>query len=117
MRKYRIGRLKGRFVVSIYDDTGRRTHRYRLDARDKSAAEQEAPGIVAALTKPAGKTVKELWDAFKVDREGRAIIATMAHTWKALEHRFAAKACDEISVDDCRATLAKDEKPGLKMAR
>ena len=58
MQEYRIGRLKGRFVVSTYDDTGNRTNRYRLNARNKSDAEREAPGVVAALANPAGKTVR-----------------------------------------------------------
>jgi hypothetical protein len=56
MQEYRIGRLKGRFVVNVFDDSGARTNRYRLNAGDKSTAEREARAIVAALTKPPGKT-------------------------------------------------------------
>jgi integrase len=114
MSEYRIGRLNGRFVVNIYDDAGNRTHRYRLDARDKGTAEREAPGIVAALTKPVGKTVKEIWNAFIADRDGRAIIATMVHTWKAIEHRFGALDGDAITVDDCRAHTSARRKAGIK---
>lgn len=80
---YRIGKLKGRFVVSIYDDAGKRINRYRLNARSAREAEREAPGIVAELTRPKGKSVTEIWDAFVADRQGRAIIGTMTHTWKA----------------------------------
>jgi integrase len=114
MSEYRIGRLNGRFVVNIYDDAGNRTHRYRLDARDKSAAERQAPGIVSALTKPIGKSVREIWDAFKADRDGRAIIATMVHTWKAIEHRFGTLDGDAITVEDCRAHTATRRKAGVK---
>ena len=43
MQEYRIGRLKGRFVVNVFDDSGARTNRYRLNAGDKSTAERAAP--------------------------------------------------------------------------
>ena len=114
MQEYRIGRLKGRFVVSTYDDAGNRTNRYRLNARNKSEAEREAPGVVAALANPVGKTVREIWDAFKVDRAGRAVIATMVHTWKALESRFGDMAGDAITVDDCRAHTSARRRAGIK---
>ena len=114
MQEYRIGRLKGRFVVNVFDDNGARTNRYRLNAGDKSTAEREARAIVAALTKPPGKTVREIWGAFLADREGRAIIATMVYTWKAIEPRFGDLAGDEITVDDCRAHTAARRKAGIK---
>jgi len=114
MQEYRIGRLKGRFVVSTYDDAGNRTNRYRLNARNKSEAEREAPGVVAALANPVGKTVREIWDAFKVDRAGRAVIATMVHTWKALESRFGDMAGDAITVENCRAHTVARRKAGIK---
>jgi len=114
MQEYRIGRLKGRFVVNVFDDSGARTNRYRLNAGDKSTAEREARAIVAALTKPPGKTVREIWGAFLADREGRAIIATMVYTWKAIEPRFGDLAGDEITVDDCRAHTAARRKAGIK---
>src|SRR5262249_44130237 len=114
MPKYRIGRLKGRFVLNVYDANGNRTNRYRLNARDKSSAEREAPGIIAALTRPTGKTVREIWNAFKIDREGRAIIATMKHTWKSIEPRFGDMPGDDITVDDCRAHTATRRKSGIK---
>jgi integrase len=112
--KYSIGRLKGRFVVNVYADCGKRTNRYRLNARDKGEAEREAPGVVAALTRPVGKSVREIWDAFTADRAGRAIIATMVHTWKALESRFGSMVGDEITVDDCRAHTMARRKVGIK---
>ena len=112
--KYSIGRLKGRFVVNVYADCGKRTNRYRLNARDKGEAEREAPGVVAALKRPVGKSVREIWDAFTADRAGRAIIATMVHTWKALESRFGSMVGDEITVDDCRAHTMARRKVGIK---
>lgn len=114
MPTYRIGKLKGRFVVNVYDDEGRRTHRYRLDAADKSGAEREAPGVFAALTRPRGSTVADLWVGFKDDRAGRAILTTMEHTWKAIGPRFGAMAADGISIEDCRAHTAARRAAGIK---
>jgi integrase len=114
MPTYRVGKLKGRFVVSVYDDRGIRTHRYRLDARNAGDAEREAPGVFAALTRPRGKSVKDLWDGFVADRAGRAILATMVHTWKALERRFGSMAGDCITVEDCRAHALARQKAGIK---
>jgi site-specific recombinase XerD len=113
VQEYRIGRLKGKFVVIWRDASGRR-RRYRLDARDARAAAIEAPGIVGTLTRPRGSRVAELWNGFVADRDGRAILSTMVHTWKALAERFGALAGDEITVEDCRAHTAARRRDGIK---
>src|SRR5262245_5587988 len=114
MPEYRVGRLGRRFVVSVYDAAGNRKNRYRLDARTAGEAEREAPGVIAALSLPTGKTVREIWNAFVADREGRAIIATMVHTWKAIEPIFGGMAGDAITVTNCRAHTAARRKAGIK---
>jgi integrase len=114
MPEYRVGRLGRRFVVSVYDAAGTRTNRYRLNARTAGEAEREAPGVVAALSRPTGKTVHEIWNAFVADREGRAIIATMVHTWKAIEPIFGGMAGDAITVANCRAHTAARRKASIK---
>jgi hypothetical protein len=78
MPSYRIGRLKGQFVI-VFEQDGKR-RRYRLRATDKSGAEHEAPGIYAELTRPTGTTVGELWNAYLADRADRAIVSNMPHT-------------------------------------
>lgn len=113
MPNYKIGKLKGRFVVSIYDDAGRRTHRYRLGGATKSEAEREAPGVVAELTRPKGRTVAALWDAYVADKAGRAIVATMIHTRKALAARFDTMQAESITVEDCRAHARARAKAGI----
>src|SRR5262245_13589411 len=95
-----IGRLKGRFVL-VYRKDGKR-HRYRLDGKTASEARLEAPGVYAELTRPRGKDVGELWRAYCADKRGRAVIATMRHTWKALRDRFGGLPGDGITVADCR---------------
>ena len=114
MPEYRLGKLKGRFVVSVYDDTGARTHRYRLNATDARAAAVEAPAVFAELTRPRGNSVSEIWNAFVVDRSGRAIIETMTHTWKALKDRFGAMDGERITVEDCRAHTKARRAAGIK---
>jgi len=114
MPEYRIGRLGRRFVVSIYSDDGKRTGRYRLHSKDARGAQLEAPGVFAALTKPKSTSVKDLWGAFVADRKGRAVIATMTHTWKALTERFGHLPGDGITIEDCRAHTAARRKAGIK---
>lgn len=61
MREYRIGRLKGRFVVTWIEPDGRR-RRYRLDALTRKAAEVEAIDRIAKENLPkTGATVADLW--------------------------------------------------------
>lgn len=114
MPSYRIGKLKGRFVVSIYSDAGQRTHRYRLAAGTAREAELEAPGIVHELTKPKGSTVAELWRAFREDKKGRVIATTMLHTFKAIEPRFGHLHADDVTVEHCRAYTAARRRKGIK---
>jgi integrase len=113
MPEYRVGRLKGKFVVTWIDAEGRR-HRHRLDAKDARGAENEAPGIFATISKPRGSSVKELWNAYVADRQGRAVIATMTHTWKALADRFGLFPGDAITPEDCRAHTAARRNAGIK---
>lgn len=112
MPEWTIGRLKGRYVLSFWRD-GKRV-RYRLNAADKGGAEREAPGLFTLLSKPKGKTVAELWEAYERDMDGRAVIATMRHTWKALAGRFGPAAGDGITIADCRAHVAERRGAGIK---
>jgi integrase len=46
--------------------------------------------------------------------EGRAVVGTMKHTWKALENRFAKMPGEAISIVDCRAHTAERRRAGIK---
>jgi integrase len=105
MSDYRIGRLGGKFVL-VFEQNGRR-RRFRLTARDASEAYRIAPGIHADLTRPKGKTVADIWQAYTQDRAGRAVIATMVHTWKALRNRFGPMEASAITTADCLAHMAE----------
>jgi integrase len=112
MFSYRIGRLKGQFVV-VFEHEGKR-RRFRLNATDASEARRLAPAIVAELTRPKGTKVRELWAAYVADKAGRAIVGTMAHTWKALRERFGEMDAEAITVADCRAHMAERRTAGIK---
>lgn len=113
MPGYRIGKLNGRFVLVFEDERGKR-RRFRLDAKDAGEAHRVAPGIHADLTRPKGKTVSDLWQAYTQDKAGRAVIGTMVHTWKALRDRFGTMDGEAITIGDCRAHIAARRATGIK---
>jgi excisionase family DNA binding protein len=77
-------------------------------------AERLAPALFSELTRPKGKTVEALWQAYTADKAGRAVIGTMAHTWKALRDRFGPIPGDAITIEDCRAHTAARRTAGIK---
>lgn len=113
-KPYTIGRHRGQFCLTFIDASGTR-RRHSLKTDDPRVAELAAPGIYAHLTRAKGETVKEIWDAYLKDKDGRAITATMAHTWKALEKRFGAMEPSSITITDCRSHVA--ERRGIKTKR
>src|SRR5262245_53316317 len=112
-QSYRIGWLNGKCVLIWRDAAGKRK-RYALGTGDPREAQRRAPAVYAELTGPVGKSVAVLWKAYVADREGRAILATMEHTWKALSERFGPIAGDRITVADCRAHIEQRRSAGIK---
>jgi len=111
MPEYSIGRLNGRFCLTWYRD-GKR-HRCSLGTNDPREAARLAPAIYAELTRPKGKSIEELWQAYAQDRAGRAVLATMRYTWKALYPRFARADGDTVTVADCRAHTEQRRQAGI----
>jgi integrase len=110
---YRIGWLNGKCVLVWRDAAGKRK-RYSLGTRDPREATRRAPAVYAELTLPLGRSVAELWNAYVADRQGRAILITMTHTWKALLGRFGPMEGDRITIADCRAHIAERRQAGIK---
>lgn len=114
MREYRIGRLKGRFVVMWNEDDGRR-RRYRLEAHTAKEAEREARDLILSITAPAkGLTVQQVWEAYQVEVEGRRQAAKMAQTGKNVLPDFGHLAAEHVTIEDCRAFIAKRRAAGRK---
>lgn len=112
MREYRIGRLKGRFVVTWIEPDGRR-RRYRLDALTRKAAETEALDVIAKENLPkSGATVADLWGQY-VDYLGeRPAGVTMSYTGKAVLPHFGQMRPDQVTLAQCNAYTAARVKAG-----
>lgn len=113
MPEWRITRLRGEFAITWDDAQGIR-RRYRLGTDDRKEAERRAPARYAELTRPAGKSIAELWTAYEIDMAGRAVVGTMKHTWKAMRDRFGALDGEAVTIADCRAHVAERRKANIK---
>ena len=115
MPEWRLTRLRGEYCIT-WDDpsvhTGRR--RYRLGTADPQEAARRAPARYAELTRPSGTAVADLWAGYIRDMDGRAVVATMAHTWKALKARFGDIEGEAVSIADCRAHTAERRAAKIK---
>ena len=109
---WKIGRLRGGLALVYWRDNKR--HRHSLGCTDKSEAERLAPALYDQLTKPKGKTVEALWQAYCADKAGRVVVTTMGHTWKALKARFGTMQADTITIADCRAHIDERRAAGRK---
>lgn len=86
MPEFTIQRLRGRYAVKWYDESGK-PHRNQLAATDRPSAEAEARARFRTIARPA-RTVGQIIPAYIDDRE-RAGIATatrMRDAWKAMRH-------------------------------
>lgn len=112
MPDWRITRLRGEFCITWYEGDIRR--RYRLGTSDRAEANRRAPARYAELTRPRGKTVKDLWSAYCLDMSGRSVVGTMKYTWKSLSDRFGDLDGEAVSIADCRAHAAERRVAGIK---
>jgi integrase len=102
--KYRLGQLHGEAVVCWRDEKG--PHRRRLGVRTEIEARAALDSWVRSVTllkERQSKTVQDIWDAYREDREkdGKQI-ANFDNDWKALKERFASLEVDAITADICR---------------
>lgn len=112
MREYRIGRLKGRFVVTWIEPDGKR-RRYRLDALTRKAAETEALDKIAKETLPkTGATVADLWERYREYLGDRPAGVTMGYTGKAVLDHFGHMRPDQVTLAQCNAYTAARLKAG-----
>lgn len=112
MPDWRITRLRGEYCVTW--DEGDIRRRYRLGTDDPKEAARRAPARYAELTRPKGSTVRELWQSYCLDKEGRAVVTTMKYTWKALEPFFGDLEGEAVSVADCRTYTESRRLAGKK---
>lgn len=113
--KYRLGQLYGEAVV-CWRDENKKPHRRRLgvhtEVEGKAALDKFARGV-KLLQERETKTLGEIWDAYKLDREKDGkLIANFENDWKALKPRFASLNVDALNADICReyAEQRRDQK-------
>lgn len=112
MRDFRIGRLKGRFVVTFTDENGSR-RRYRLAAETAKAAEREARDLMLEARAPlAGITVQQIWDAYTTEVEGRRQASKMRQVGRQVLPFFGHLSVSQITTKDCRAYIQKRQDEG-----
>lgn len=102
--KYRLGELNGEAVVKWSDAQG--AHRRRLGVHSEiegRAALDLWVRRVTLLKERETKTVGEMWDAYRADREkdGKLMI-NFDNDWKALKPRFALLEVEAVNADVCR---------------
>jgi integrase len=111
---YTIGRYRGKFAILFKDANGKQ-RRHTLGTSDPDQAKKLAPRFYAELTRPRGKHVAALWEAYKVDKgPERRIVQNMEWSWKALKDRFGNLPGDQIPITDSRAHTAARRKKGIK---
>lgn len=92
MPDYRLGKLKGRFVI-VWHEAGKR-HRWRLTAKTPADARAEVREFARqrdALRQPQKRvTVGDIWDEYvaEKEREGKSV-GRLHDAWKALRGTFA----------------------------
>lgn len=102
--KYRLGQLHGEAVVCWRDEKG--PHRRRLGVFSEVEARAALDTWVRNVTllkERNSKTVKDIWDAYRADREKDGkLISNFDNDWKALGARFATMEVEAITDDICR---------------
>jgi integrase len=109
-----IGRLRGGLCAYWRDADGKRT-RHQLHARTRAEAEIEAVDLYRRLSGgPKDRTIASLWEAYRHDRDGRAVAKTMQYTGKAVLASFGGLTPDYVSTATCRAYTRSRRKAGRK---
>lgn len=104
-------RYRGRYYVEFYE--GSRRRRLALGTDDEAEANRKFAQWLSEYSKPDAGTIRTLWTAYVDENEGKAVIATMAHTWKALAPVFADVSPEDVSIDLCRKHTHSRQEAGI----
>lgn len=118
MPDYRLGQLKGQWVVTWYDGTGTR-RRIRLfeaseGTRTRRQAEDRLADFVRAQTAGAVPTVASLWEAYRQDKTGRRVADKMRSEWKLMAPFWGHLRPEDITTEKCRQWVALRRQGGTK---
>lgn len=113
MPEYRLGNLKGEYVVTWKEDGARR--RYRLFAkheapevrRDRKEALRRLTAFESQALAQSRLTVKGIWDSYKKEKEGSWAAAHMRYEWKTIGETFGHLYPENITPQLCRSYIRK----------
>ena len=112
MPDYAIVTHRGGFSLQYIAADGRRLRR-SLKTSDRGVAEHHAQKLWAALHKPLGDKVPDIWQAYVKDKLiDQVVIDPFGSTWKALEPSFGHMLAPSITREHCRAHAAKRGQAG-----
>lgn len=99
--------MRGKWAITWRETIDGREirRRYSLDTTDRKEAETRAASRYAELTRSSSPIVKDLWAEYVEDNAHKAVVKTMAFTWKAIEPRFSKMQSKKITVPDCKAHI------------
>lgn len=113
MREYKIGRLKGRYVVTWTEGGKRR--RYRLDAHTAQDAERAARDLILSLqAPPGGLIVSQVWAAYQEAVAGRRQEIKLRDAGKHILPAMGHLRPEQLTTDDCDAYIAERRGLGRK---
>ena len=111
MPDYRLGRLKGQFVV-VWEEGGKR-RRYRLGALNPGEARAALREFIRQrdsrlIGREKSQSIEAIWNAYIADRqaEGKVSVSRMGDAWKRLAPHFAGLVPDDVNGDSVRAYTA-----------
>lgn len=113
MPVYRLNRLRGAWVVSIWED-GRRISRRSLGTADRRAAERAFEQYKRDREKPAHVTVSYLWGEYRREKAGKRIVENMEFSGRAVLPEFGHLTPDEITSDKCKLYARHRKRQGRK---
>lgn len=100
-----IGKLRGGYCVTWYDENGKR-RRYQLKAQSKAQADSEAIDVFRKQTYTAtlnNVSVAEIWASYIDDLGDKPTATTMKYTGKAVLPHFGEYKPDQITKPLCKA--------------
>ena len=117
MRDYRLGRLKGRYVIMWDDDDGTR-RRYRLppDTTAKDVHRKARDLIRQYQPAPEKITVAEIWEAYRKEMGTRRQAGKLVDAGRNVLPVLGHLAAIQITPEDCRRYIAQRRKHGRKDA-
>lgn len=112
MPDYKLGRLRGKYCVTWWED-GKR-HRHSLGTDDRESAQAALTTFRREADRPARITIESLWEAYCRENAAKPIVPVMGYEWRALAPDFAGLEPDDINHTLCTAHIARRRTGGVK---